>query len=106
MSDILIEYEEFCLSVDETYNSPCTDAVCLMHYATGLAAETGEVLELLQKAIRKDKKVDVFINNVELINELGDVLWYLTRLANHNGISLKRVIACNRAKLLRRHGGE
>lgn len=62
---------------------------------TGLAGESGEVLELLKKAVRGRQPVDV--ENLKL--ELGDVLYYLTMLANRHGFTLADVIRANVQKL-------
>ena len=65
--------------------------------ATGLAGETGEVLELLKKHVR-DGEVDTHA----LLLELGDVLHYLTRIAAEYGFSLPQVMDANVVKLEQR----
>lgn len=70
--------------------------------STGLAGETGEVLELLKKDVR-DGSLDVR----ELAMELGDALHYLTKIAHHHGLTLSDLKRINQAKLLaRRTGGK
>lgn len=104
MTKILNGYEDFCIKTDKTYR--CLHSTCEYHYVTGLAAEVGEVAALYQKAIRSEEILYVVVDGSELMSELGDVLWYLTRLANQNGISLERVIQYNMQKLTRRNGEE
>ncbi len=65
--------------------------------ATGLAGETGEVLELLKKHVR-----DGSIDTRHLLLELGDVLHYLTRIAAEYGFSLPQVMDANVVKLEQR----
>lgn len=65
--------------------------------ATGLAGETGEVMELLKKHVR-----DGQIDRQELLLELGDVLHYLTRIAAEYGLTLTEVMDANRKKLEQR----
>jgi NTP pyrophosphatase (non-canonical NTP hydrolase) len=65
--------------------------------ATGLAGETGEVLELLKKHVR-DGEIDTHA----LLLELGDVLHYLTRIAAQYGLSLPQVMDANVVKLEQR----
>src|SRR3990167_3154116 len=60
----------------------------------GLAGETGEVVELLKKHYRDDKHP-----GVELLLELGDVLHYLTVIAQAYGWTLDDVAAANMDKL-------
>lgn len=101
MTDLkLNEFETACIATDKTYS--CGSEARLYHYITGLCAETGEVAELFQMAIREDKVTDIFIDPNRLKDELGDVLWYLTRLANDQGISLELIIDYNMLKLKKR----
>ena len=65
--------------------------------ATGLAGETGEVMELLKKHVR-DGEIDRF----DLLLELGDVLHYLTRIAAEYGFTLTQVMDANIIKLAQR----
>lgn len=79
---------------------PGADLLCqLFIMTTGLAGEAGEVVELLKKHVR-DGKLDVD----ELALELGDVLYYLTRIGQEFGLSLAEIKERNQLKLIaRRH---
>jgi NTP pyrophosphatase (non-canonical NTP hydrolase) len=68
----------------------------------GLGGECGEVLELLKKEVRNKKPLDT--NDLSL--ELGDVLYYLTKIAHTYGITLNDLMERNKAKLEHRqkHG--
>jgi NTP pyrophosphatase (non-canonical NTP hydrolase) len=71
--------------------------------ALGLPGEVGEVLEL----VKKDRRVGDRRQPLDLEKfkaECGDVLFYLTRLAYKNGVSLKEVAEYNEEKLSKRHG--
>lgn len=68
----------------------------------GMCAEAGEVLEIVQKGIRKNQKdwskqVDKFRD------ELGDVIWYLACVCNDLGITIDEVIENNIDKLRKCH---
>ena len=65
--------------------------------AMGLAGETGEVLEHLKKHYRDGKHP-----GGELLLELGDVLHYLTAIAQAYGWTLDDVSAANMTKLAER----
>lgn len=72
-----------------------------LHLVSGLAAECGEVCSLFQKTLYKQ------LDNVDgnhLIEELGDVLFYVSMLARKAGYSLEEVQQINIEKLRRRHG--
>lgn len=71
----------------------------LLDWTTGLGGETGEVQELIKHHIYSDEA----LNKMELAKEMGDVLWYLTALAETNGIELNDVMALNAAKLAHRY---
>lgn len=72
----------------------------LSHCALGLAGEAGEVADLVKKAQYTGAKP---INPGQLLLELGDVLWYLTAIADQFGFTLEEVMEANIAKLELRH---
>lgn len=61
----------------------------------GLVGEAGEVAEKVKKMVRDKARY----SNDELLNELGDVLFYTTALANLYGGTLKSIIELNMEKL-------
>ena len=68
----------------------------------GLAGETGEVCEKVKKVIR-DKNGTFDAETVAALRkELGDVLWYVARLADELGLDLDEIAADNLAKLASR----
>ena len=67
----------------------------------GLMGEVGEVVELIKKDRRKIRRK--VLSQEDLASELGDVLWYLTRLANENGLVLADIAQGNLDKLEERH---
>lgn len=69
----------------------------LEYLGLGLCGETGEVAEKLKK-MRRDGDKD----SKEIAKELGDVLWYLTNLANYIGYDLEDIAQINKTKLTSR----
>lgn len=65
--------------------------------ATGLAGETGEVMEHLKKYVRDGK-----LDRDALALELGDVLYYLVRIGAEFGFSLDEIQRRNVEKLMAR----
>ena len=85
----LSEYQLFSRTTAIYPKEKALDYLCL-----GLASEAGEVAGKRKKHIR-DGGVDV----VSIIDELGDVMWYVTRLADELGFSVEEVLQRNWAKL-------
>jgi NTP pyrophosphatase (non-canonical NTP hydrolase) len=82
------EYQEFARSTaiyPEEYK--------VTYPTLGLCGETGEVAEKVKKNIRDGKSLD----GVGL--ELGDVLWYISALADDLGVTLEEVAQANVDKL-------
>lgn len=83
---------------------------------TGLTAEVGEINDKVAKWIRKgearfDNNYLVFNTSdikernayiVELVKEMGDVLWFVAGLATRLGVSLEDVASINLEKLASR----
>lgn len=67
----------------------------------GLASEAGEVAGKIKKYIRGDYE-SINVIRDKIIDELGDVLWYVTALANELDSSLEEIQEKNAAKLLAR----
>lgn len=70
----------------------------------GLAEEAGEVLGVAKRRARKLLNDIDGASDKHLIEELGDVLWYLAALATTNGLSLEQIWFENREKLNDRYG--
>lgn len=71
----------------------------ILVWALGLAGEAGEVADLLKKVHGHGKTYEP----VKMLKELGDVLWYLSNLADAHGFTLEQVAHANVAKLRARY---
>ncbi len=73
-----------------------------LEYCTlGLVGEAGEIANKVKKVIRDNRPVDDAFK-ADMKAEIGDVLWYIARLADELGISLQEVADYNMEKLLSR----
>jgi NTP pyrophosphatase (non-canonical NTP hydrolase) len=68
----------------------------------GLAGESGEVCEKVKKVLRDNGGQFDAAAVAAIKKELGDVLWYVARLAAELGLDLEDVAAENLAKLASR----
>ena len=82
------EYQEFARST-AIYPKDCK----ITYPTLGLCGEAGEVAEKVKKNIRDGKSLD----GVGL--ELGDVLWYISALADDLGVTLEEIAQANVDKL-------
>lgn len=75
-----------------------------LEYPTlGLAGEAGEVANIVKKIQRDHNGVITDETRAKLIDELGDVLWYISACADELGLTLDEIAAFNVNKLAKRH---
>jgi len=78
----------------------------LTYLSLGLASEAGEVCGKIKKAIRDNNGIVNSDTRDALLDELGDVLWYVARIADELGFNLEKIASDNIAKLeSRKHRG-
>ena len=70
----------------------------------GLAAESGEFLEIVKKMVFQGKPWDD-ANREHLLIELGDIMWYVSQATQALGVSFDEVIEMNIKKLEKRYPG-
>ena len=71
----------------------------LIHCAVGVSGESGEVLDLLKKHVFNNRDLD----REKLIEELGDIEFYLQGIRTAIGVSRDEVISVNVGKLSKRY---
>lgn len=72
--------------------------MAIVYPALGLASEAGEVCDKIKKSMRDQHHLD----RMGVLKELGDVLWYITLVADDMGFSLNDVALENLDKLNKR----
>jgi NTP pyrophosphatase (non-canonical NTP hydrolase) len=85
--------------VKRTANPDLTKDELLVNGAMGLAGEAGEVIDLVKKIIFHGKPFD----REKLINELGDVRWYLELVSIYLDAPMEEIEAKNIEKLRQRY---
>lgn len=76
------------------------ELVKFAHYALGVGTESGELQDILKKALVYGKPID----KVNVKEEIGDVIWYLDRLCKMYGWTLEEIMETNIQKLKTRYG--
>lgn len=71
----------------------------LLHSAMGCVTEAGEFMDSLKKVLAYGSSID----NVNVVEELGDILWYIQLACNVEGITLFDLMKVNIAKLKKRY---
>lgn len=92
----LDEYQTWAQS---TAIYPTEGLLPLVYCALKLNGEAGEVAEKIGKIIRDDKGVITTTHRLDIVLEIGDVLWYCANLAREAGYTLQQVADMNKRKL-------
>lgn len=97
------EYQYLAIKTDTAINAKAEQERFngYIEKVLGLAGETGEVVEKIKKHLR-DKDNVFYLTTEELEElgkELGDVLWYISAIAEYNGVSLQYIAEKNLKKL-------
>lgn len=71
----------------------------LEYYGLGVAGEAGEIADEVKKVAFHGKTLD----RAKVVEEMGDALWYLARLAAKLGTTLSDVAQINAIKLAARY---
>ena len=81
-----------------TKNPDLTGRELLINSVMGLCGESGEVIDLVKKHVSHGHP----LNREKLIDELGDVAWYLAECATVLDVSLEEILERNIEKLKKR----
>lgn len=73
----------------------------LAHMAMGISGEAGELMDAIKKHVVYDRPLD----EANVLEELGDLEFYMEGLRLHLGVSRKRILQMNMEKLNKRYSG-
>lgn len=97
----MINVKEYTDFVNEIYYTEFEPAIC--YAALGLAGESGETVDAVKKQIRDSSNPEHRDNsgttNKTIALELGDTLYYLTKMADILGYTLIDIMQMNKDKL-------
>lgn len=92
----LNEYQEIA---QRTSRKDLTEREHLMNAMLGLAGETGECCDVVKKSLYQDGRD----YHEALIDELGDILWYVAEAASALGVTMEGIGKHNQNKLEKRY---
>ncbi len=92
-----MDLNEYQLATQKTSIYPASAKI--IYPALGLAGEAGEVANQVKKIIRDDGGQLTDGRKKKIIDELGDVLWYIAALASDLEVSLYEITLENLHKL-------
>lgn len=75
------------------------DKDLVINAALGLAGESGEVADLIKKHLFQGHE----LNKEKIIDELGDILWYIAIMAEGLGVEMEVIPTHNIDKLRKRY---
>lgn len=90
-----LEYQRLAIRTAKRVNQ----SFDLMHSAFGLAGEAGEFVDAVKKDIVYGKPLD----QENLLEELGDILWYVALACETLGVDMDYVAVQNIDKLKKRY---
>ena len=96
-TDIPLTIREYQVGARSTAFYP-DNGTNFVYPALGLAGESGEVANKVKKVLRDEEGKLSEQSRAALIDELGDVLWYLSAMADELGENLETVAVRNLAK--------
>ena len=71
----------------------------LVHIALGISGEAGEILDTIKKSFAYNKPLD----EINIIEELGDLEFYIEALRQHLRVTREHVLKANMEKLKTRY---
>ncbi len=89
------EYQRLAMT---TLNPKLTKEDVLLNGVMGLCGESGEVIDILKKHLHQGHP----LNKEKMVEEIGDVCWYIAELAQALDVDLETIMRGNIDKLAAR----
>ena len=91
--------KKFRLHVDRLFVKPEDECDKQLHAAIGIAGEAGEILD----TIKKHWVYGAPLDHENILEECGDILFYVQALLEHTGLTMEQAIDHNIEKLNKRY---
>lgn len=93
-----MRFDEYQVFARRTQNHELTGDERIQHALCGLSSEVGEIASIYQKRFQGHP-----VDEATVADEMGDVLWFLSELADCLCVHLGSVAQHNVSKLLKRY---
>jgi NTP pyrophosphatase (non-canonical NTP hydrolase) len=94
------EYQKQAMKTDYNLDGDRSiQSIAFIEHVLGLVGESGEFADKVKKIYRNNQKEMSEAERIELLKELGDVLWYVSSLASYMDAELETVADKNLKKL-------
>ena len=90
------EYQKLAMT---TLNKELSKKDVLINGVMGLCGESGEAIDIVKKHLAQGHE----LNREKLIDELGDIAWYIAETATALDVDLEEVLIRNIEKLKKRY---
>ncbi|MDO4439100.1 MAG: nucleoside triphosphate pyrophosphohydrolase family protein [Eubacteriales bacterium] len=90
------EYQKLAMT---TLNKELSEKDVLINGVMGLCGESGEAIDIVKKHLAQGHELD----KSHLLEELGDIAWYLAETATVLGVDLEDILIANIEKLKKRY---
>lgn len=87
----VVRYDNFVRNLIK----PDTEAMMALHAGLGVCGEAGELADAIKKEYIYKKPRDL----ANVIEELGDLEWYMQAVRNHYGLTRENILQANADKL-------
>lgn len=91
--------DDFAKHVARLFIKPSDSMGRMVHASMGIAGEAGEVIDATKKTWIYGKELD----RENILEECGDLLFYITALLTETGFTIEDAMAANVAKLAKRY---
>lgn len=99
-----MNFLDYQAKTKETAIYPCGTTIEALSYLGLGLGEAGEVQGKIKKILRDNGGAVTLSKKIEIIEELGDLLWYISQMASELGFNLEAVAKRNVDKLADRAG--
>lgn len=91
-----MKYKDYEVASERTCPDLGTNLNNEMHMVIGISTESGELLDAYKKRFAYGKEVDL----INVKEEIGDLMWYISNLCRMKGFNLEEIMATNINKLM------